>query len=114
MSEAYEQILQGLKEVETYLKGDTRGVIVHTFEVPAPEVPAIRARTGLSQAAFARSIGVKKATLVNWEQGRRKPDGPARVLLALIAKEPGIVGRVLGRGRSALEGSPGEPRPART
>ena len=49
-----------------------------------------------SQAEFARSIGVKKATLLNWEQGRRKPDGPARVLLALIAKEPGIVRRVLG------------------
>jgi putative transcriptional regulator len=54
--------------------------------------------TGLSQAEFARSIGVKKATLVNWEQGRRRPDGPARVLLALIAKDPGIVQRVLGEG----------------
>ena len=48
------------------------------------------AQTGLSQAEFARSIGVKKATLLNWEQGRRKPDGPARVLLALIAKELGM------------------------
>ena len=47
---------------------------------------------------LARSIGVKKATLVNWEQGRRRPDGPARVLLALIAKDPGIVQRVLGAG----------------
>ncbi|WP_156317294.1 helix-turn-helix domain-containing protein [Cypionkella psychrotolerans] len=55
-------------------------------------------RTGLSQAEFARSIGVKKATLLNWEQERRKPDGPARVLLALIAKELGIVQRVLGEG----------------
>ena len=53
-------------------------------------------RTGLSQAEFARSIGVKKATLLNWEQGRRKPDGSARVLLALIAKEPWIVQLVLG------------------
>ena len=49
-------------------------------------------------ACLARSIGVKKATLVNWEQGRRRPDGPARVLLALIAKDPGIVQRVLGEG----------------
>ncbi len=52
----------------------------------------------MSQAEFARSIGVKKATLLNWEQERRKPDGPARVLLALIAKELGIVQRVLGEG----------------
>lgn len=60
-------------------------------------------RTGLSQAEFARFIGVQKATLLNWEPRRRKPDGPARVLLALIAKEPGIVQRVLGEWRGAAK-----------
>ena len=96
MSEYFDSIMQGMKEAIAYANGAREGYIVHEVEVPNPEVPAIRARTGLSQAEFARSIGVKKATLVNWEQGRRKPDGPARVLLALIAKEPGIVQRVLG------------------
>ena len=38
------------------------------------------------------AVGVKTAMLVNREQGRRQPDGRARVLLALIAKEPGIGG----------------------
>ncbi len=95
-SEAFKRIEQGLKEALAYAQGARDGYILHEFEVPEPQVPAIRARTGLSQAEFARSIGVKKATLLNWEQGRRKPDGPARVLLALIAKEPGIVRRVLG------------------
>jgi putative transcriptional regulator len=95
-SEAFRRIEQGLKEAIAYLEGDTSGVIVHHIEVPdTPDVKAIRASTGLSQAEFARSIGVKKATLLNWEQNRRMPDGPARVLLALIAKEPGIVQRVL-------------------
>ena len=47
------------------LQGTREGCIVHEFDVPDPQVPAIRARTGLSQEAFARSIGVKKATLVN-------------------------------------------------
>jgi putative transcriptional regulator len=93
---AFDRILQGLNEASDYANGARDGYVVHEVEVPDPEVPGIRARTGLSQAEFARSIGVKKATLVNWEQGRRKPDGPARVLLALIAKEPGIVRRVLG------------------
>lgn len=97
-SEAFKRIEQGLKEVLAYAEGAREGYVVHTLDVPEPEVPAIRSRTGLSQAKFARSIGVKKATLVNWEQGRRRPDGPARVLLALIAKDPGIVQRVLGRG----------------
>ncbi len=48
-------------------------------------------RTGLSQRAFAKSIGVAVGTLQGWEQGRRRPDGPARVLLALIDKRPRIV-----------------------
>jgi putative transcriptional regulator len=96
MTKAYDSILQGLREVEAYLNGDTAGSITHHIEVPDTDIRAIRAATGLSQAEFARSIGVAKATLLNWEQGRRRPEGPARVLLALIAKEPGIVGRVLG------------------
>ena len=95
-NEAFKRIEQGLKEALAFLEGDTAGAIVHQIEVPDSDVRAIRAKTGLSQADFARSIGVKKATLLNWEQGRRTPDGPARVLLALIAKEPGVVRRVLG------------------
>lgn len=95
MTKAYDSLLQAFKEAEAYLKGEETGAIVHHIEVPTPDVRAIRAQTGLSQADFARSIGVKKATLLNWEHNRRKPDGPARVLLALIEKEPGIVQRVL-------------------
>jgi putative transcriptional regulator len=96
MTKAFDSIMQGLTEAEAYLRGATTGAVVHEVDVPDTDVRAIRARTGLSQADFARSIGVKKATLLNWEQKRRSPEGPARVLLALIAKEPGIVGRVLG------------------
>lgn len=96
MSDAFRSIEQGLKEALAFARGDRSGAVVHEIEVHTPDVPAIRARTGLSQAEFARSIGVKKATLLNWEQKRRVPDGPARVLLALIEKEPGIVQRVLG------------------
>lgn len=95
MTKAYDSIMRGLQEVEAYLQGAREGYVVHHIEVPTPDVKAIRASTGLSQAEFARSIGVKKATLLNWEQDRRKPEGPARVLLALIAKEPGIVQRML-------------------
>ena len=94
-SEAFNRIEQGLREALAFAQGRGDG-IVHQIEIPIPDVRAIRARTGLSQADFARSIGVKKATLLNWEHNRRTPDGPARVLLALIEREPGIVGRVLG------------------
>ncbi|THD71394.1 helix-turn-helix domain-containing protein [Thalassobius vesicularis] len=95
MSNAFKSIEQGLKEALSHARGDKSAAVLHEIEIPDPDVQAIRARTGLSQVAFARSIGVKKATLLNWEQGRRHPEGPARVLLALIAKDPQIVQRTL-------------------
>lgn len=94
MSEAFKSIEQGLKEAIAHAQNVAPGKI-HKIDVPDPDVSKIRARTGLSQAAFARSIGVKKGTLLNWEQRRRTPEGPARVLLALIDKDPGIVQRTL-------------------
>jgi putative transcriptional regulator len=70
------------------------------FKVHIPDevnVAEIRAATGLSQTDFSDQIGVSVATLRNWEQRRRAPEGPARVLLALLAKNPKIVQRLLGR-----------------
>ncbi|WP_235932988.1 helix-turn-helix domain-containing protein [Paragemmobacter ruber] len=76
MSEAFDRIMQRLKEAEAYLNGQTSGSNTHHIDVPTPDVRAIRASTGLSQADFARSIGVSKGTLLNWEQSRRTIDGP--------------------------------------
>ena len=97
MSKAFEKIRAGLDDARSYFDGDRAGFVVHEVEIPEPDVAAIRGRTGLSQPAFARSIGVPLGTLKNWEQGRRRPRGPARVLLALIEKRPGIVQAELGR-----------------
>ena len=91
MSDAYKSIKQGLEDALAHAKGQDVGAQIHRIEVPEPNVAAIRARAGLSQAEFARSIGVAVGTLRGWEQGRRNPDGPARVLLALIEKRPRIV-----------------------
>jgi putative transcriptional regulator len=95
---AYESIMQGLNEALAYAEGKESGARVHQVEVPSVDVAAIRASTGLSQGAFARSIGVAKGTLLNWEQGRRRPTGPAQVLLAMIAKRPSLVGELLQKG----------------
>jgi len=94
MSDAFKSIELGLKEAIEHARGQT-SVDVHEIDIPDADVKSIRARTGLSQAEFAKSIGVKKATLLNWEQHRRSPEGPARVLLALIDKDPEIVQRTL-------------------
>lgn len=96
MSDAFNSIEQGLKEALAHARGKGPAVI-HEIDIPEPDVQTIRARTGLSQAEFARSIGVAKGTLLNWEHRRRRPDGPARVLLAMIAKDPEIVQRTLNR-----------------
>jgi putative transcriptional regulator len=95
MSEVYESLMEGLKEALAFAKCEKAGAIVHQIEVPTVDVAAIRASTGLSQAAFARSIGVAKGTLLGWEHGRRHPTGPAQVLLALIAKKPSLVSELL-------------------
>jgi putative transcriptional regulator len=92
---AYDSIMQGLNEALDYAQGKETGAVVHQIEVPTVDVAAIRASTGLSQGAFARSIGVAKGTLLNWEHGRRHPSGPAQVLLAMIAKKPSLVSELL-------------------
>jgi putative transcriptional regulator len=55
------------------------------------DVKAIRQRLGQSQSEFAHMIGVSVATLQNWEQGRRRPEGPARALLKVAAANPEAV-----------------------
>lgn len=60
----------------------------------APEevdVKAVRKKLELSQLEFACRFGFNLGTLRNWEQGRRRPDGPARVLLMVIAYDPDAV-----------------------
>ena len=54
----------------------------------APDVAALRARFKLSQAKFAALLGISVSTLQNWEQNRRRPEGPAKVLLRLAAAHP--------------------------
>lgn len=91
MGEAYDSIRRGLEQAIAHGRGEDVGAAVHEVPVPEPDVASIRHKTGLSQAAFARSIGISADTLKGWEQGRRRPQGPARVLLALIERRPSIV-----------------------
>ena len=85
------RIVASLKEAVDWAEGRDVAVRVTTVEVPVIDVKATRQQLGLSQAAFAAKFGFQPATLRNWEQGRTYPDGPARVLLAVIAKHPDAV-----------------------
>jgi putative transcriptional regulator len=75
------EILQGIREIK---RGEVGRVVVF------PPVAETRARVGLSQSEFARLLGVSVRTLQEWEQGRRAPSGPARMLLAIAHKNPRV------------------------
>ncbi|ONF46447.1 helix-turn-helix domain-containing protein [Methylobacterium radiotolerans] len=96
MSDSFSRLMGGLSSAVAHAQGNPpEGTRVHIPEIL--DVAAIRERTGLAQPAFAATIGVKVGTLRNWEQKRRDPEGPARVLLALVDKRPQIVTELLGQ-----------------
>ena len=94
--EDFDGMMAGLKQARAFARGEpVAGLRVHQF--PPLDIVAIRKKIGVSQDSFAQQIGVSTATLRNWEQGRRTPDGPARVLLAMLARDPEIVSRTLSK-----------------
>ena len=82
----FDELLESVNEMDQIAKGKKKPV--RSFTIKEPQVQRIRERTGLSQTKFARLIGVSKRTLENWEQGRRRPTGPARALLKLVENDP--------------------------
>jgi len=76
-----QEILEGINAIK-----DGKGKRT-TVELP-PDVKTIRSRMGLSQSAFAGLLGISVRTLQDWEQGRRKPRGPAQALLRIANRHP--------------------------
>lgn len=94
MSKAFESIMRSAEQALSHAQGQDIG-IKHDVMIPDHDVRKIRSKTGLSQSQFAASIGVTTSSLQNWEQGKRKPQGAARVLLALLDRDPEIVQKML-------------------
>jgi putative transcriptional regulator len=84
--ELFNELLESLKQGAAIKKGTVQ--TSRSFEFPETEVRALREQFGLSQDKFARLVGISVGTLRNWEQGRRKPEGPARVLLLVASRHP--------------------------
>lgn len=90
-----DRVISGLEQARDHAAGKAvPGLIEHIPE--KIDVAAIRKKTNLSQVEFAEMIAVKLPTLRNWEQGRRQPEGPARVLLSMVSRQPRIVLTTLG------------------
>ena len=67
-----------------------RRLMLGEFE-SGEDIAALRRFVGLTQARFAQAMGISVHTLRNWEQGRRRPDGPAIALLRIAARHPRIL-----------------------
>ena len=89
MSNAFASIEQGLKEAVEFSKGKSQKAVIHEFS--PLDVKAIRAKLDMSQNEFASAFGISVSTLRHWERGDRSPQGPALVLLNVVAREPELV-----------------------
>jgi putative transcriptional regulator len=83
-----QEILEGIRDIQAY-KAGTKALRVRSLRNPAPP-KVIRARLKLSQSAFAGLMGVSLRTVQDWEQGRRKPSGPAVALLRIAEQKPDV------------------------
>jgi len=96
---------QALEEVAAFEKSGTVAGRVTQVTVDDVDVKLIRERLQLSQEGFAEKYGFPLGTLKNWEQGRREPEGAAKLLLRLIDSQPKLVERAIKRVRAELQAS---------
>jgi putative transcriptional regulator len=87
--ELFDELLRTVQDVE--VEGAEPSFTWRANEGDIPDVKELRNRFHLSQDKFASLLGISVATLRNWEQGRRMPEGPARVLLNVAARNPEAV-----------------------
>jgi len=85
----FDELLTSIEQAGAVLRGKKGPG--RDFRIDNPNVSAIRRHLGLTQEKVAELLGISPATLRNWEQGRRKPKGAARVLLCVAAKYPKAV-----------------------
>jgi putative transcriptional regulator len=91
--EDFAGIISGLNDVKDYYAGKREGFVAHE----PVDVKAVRAVTKLSQARFAEVYHLPLPTVKGWEQNRRAPDQPARILLQMIATDPTGVAKMIER-----------------
>lgn len=84
--EPFNELLENVKRAGDIQKGKSKPA--HHTTIEEPDVSAIREKYNMTQQEFASLLGISVATLRNWEQGRRKPQGPAKVLLKIADKRP--------------------------
>ena len=88
--ELIEELKQSLREASLIKHGRLKpGRVFHMN--PESNIVRVRGKPGLSRSKFAAILGISADTLQNWEQGRRTPTGPAKVLLRIAARHPEVL-----------------------
>jgi len=108
----FDQLIASVRQGGAILRGETAAS--RAFVVDGPNVKRLRATYRLSQDGFAALLGISVKTLRNWEQGRRIPEGPARVLLQVAARHPEAVWDVVRPSARHGRGRPGAASAIRT
>lgn len=85
----FNELIDSIQEAGEIRRGKKKASRI--FEFRPEDIKKIRKNLGKSQTEFALMIGVSVATLRNWEQGRRVPEGPAQALLKVTSKNPKAV-----------------------
>jgi len=85
----FDELVASVKEGGAILRGEISAS--RAFNITPLDIKSLRASYHLTQDQFSAMLGISIRTLRNWEQGRRVPEGPARVLLQIAAKHPEAV-----------------------
>jgi putative transcriptional regulator len=102
-----QKVIAGLRDAIAFAKGDQSRARVTRYDVPQSiDVKKLREGLRMSQPEFALKFGFSLGTLRQWEQGRRSPEGPARVLLTVISHSPGAVEKALAKEARKVAPSP--------
>jgi putative transcriptional regulator len=108
MKTQFEQMMDGLNDVEAFLAGEQEGFKAH---VPQDvDVKAIRNRLGMTQARFSDTFGFSLDAIKHWEGGRSTPEEPARTLITVIDKNPRAV--ITALNPAAIAAAVGSSKPA--
>ena len=88
-SKSFEELLASAKEAKEILAKKSKPS--RSFYIEELNAKEIRKKFNLTQVEFANLLNISVGTLRNWEQGRRKPEGPARVLLKIADTNPEVL-----------------------
>ena len=89
----FDDLTESIKQAGQIRKGTLKPS--RTIEFTPLDIKEVRRKLHKSQSEFALMIGVSISTLQNWEQGRRRPEGPAKALLKIAFENPEAVKKAL-------------------